>query len=158
MCYICTGSALSNNHCSMSNPTYLCYCVEQAVIHAANELHLKGRYNLSSHSLSTDFCRVSAFLCYLLICTPVICSFMPLHACQSNIAFTGRSSSSCLLPRTCCFAAADDDERYAALTGYTNTSMQERGKVVCFVSVLHQGALNMGALHNGFKCLPGKMD
>ena len=26
------------------------------------------------------------------------------------------------------------------------------------VSVLYQGALNMVTLHNGFKCLPGKMD
>lgn len=28
---------------------------------------------------------------------------------------------------------------------------------VC-VPVLYQGLLNMGALHNEFKCLPGKMD
>lgn len=51
-----------------------------------------------------------------------------------------------------------DDERYAAVIHCECLCTVKAFAKLCFwyVLVLYQGVLNMGTLHNGFKCLAGK--
>lgn len=84
---------------------------------------------------------------------------MSLHACQNNSAFTGWNSFPFFTFKDLLLA---DDEWCAAVIDREHLDAGEAFAKLCFLVCVCQccigGVLNMGALHNGFKCLPGKMD
>lgn len=169
LCFMCHiyRLSLTNKLCSMSSPPILLVSVdrdEQTVhdINAAYGLDLRDRYNLSPCCCYYRF--LLGYLSLLssvlgkprLICTPVICSLMSLTCFVRTTVHSQTGTAPPLYFQG--LAASWWWEVRSCYCLWTSRCRRGLGKVMfSFVSVI-SGVLNMGTLHNGFKCLPGKMD